>query len=63
TARITAITCETSAESEHLHPLPQSAVSPAETAWINSHTISAKTLPPLIEKLRAADRQRRPTRP
>lgn len=39
--RITAITCQTRAESENLAPLPDWAPSGEESAWIGSHTITA----------------------
>jgi hypothetical protein len=39
--RITAVTCETTAESPHLMPLPEREPSAAEAAWIRSHAISA----------------------
>jgi len=54
--RITAITCETTAESEHLMPLPAGAPSADEAAWIASHTISADApkLGAIMEKIRAA---------
>jgi hypothetical protein len=39
--RITAVTCETSASSEHLAPLPDCRPDDDEAAWIESHTITA----------------------
>ncbi|NUQ65743.1 MAG: hypothetical protein HUU20_25010 [Pirellulales bacterium] len=42
--RITAITCETPVESGHLGPLPDTSLSPEETAWIADHTLSADSL-------------------
>ncbi|MFQ6130640.1 MAG: FG-GAP repeat domain-containing protein [Armatimonadota bacterium] len=39
--RITAVTCETAAESDRLMPLPNTAPSAREAAWIKSHSISA----------------------
>jgi len=41
--RITAITCETSAESERLLPLPETSPDTEEIAWIQSHAIAADT--------------------
>ncbi len=39
--RITAITCETSAESDRLMPLPESSPDTDETAWIQAHSVLA----------------------
>jgi hypothetical protein len=39
--RITAVTCQTSASSELLTPLPGSKPGADEAAWIESHTITA----------------------
>ncbi len=44
--RITAITCETDAQSEHLVRLPDSRPDAAEARWIETHTVSASS-PPL----------------
>jgi len=54
--RITAITCETTAESDRLRPLPDSTPSAAEAAWINSHTITAGSpgLGRIMEEIRRA---------
>ncbi|HUS97746.1 MAG TPA: FG-GAP-like repeat-containing protein [Hyphomicrobiaceae bacterium] len=41
--RITAITCETSATSERLMPLPKAREDADETAWIQSHALTADT--------------------
>lgn len=38
---LTAVTCETAAESEHLRPLPAAKLTEEESAWIRSHSISA----------------------
>lgn len=40
--RITAVTCETTAESDRLLPLPDTAPSTVEAAWIDSHAISGR---------------------
>jgi hypothetical protein len=40
---ITAVTCETADSNEHLLSLPKEQASDAETAWIESHTVTAKT--------------------
>ncbi|MBN1491612.1 MAG: VCBS repeat-containing protein [Phycisphaerae bacterium] len=54
--RITAITCETSAESERLTPLPAAALDAEEAAWIESHTVAsdAIALGPIMEAIRRA---------
>ncbi len=54
--RITAITCETTAESDRLRPLPDSTPSAQEAAWINSHAVSAASpeLAPIMEDIRRA---------
>jgi hypothetical protein len=46
--RITAITCETQADSDHLSPLPATASDPEETTWIESHSLTG-TGPDLAE--------------
>ncbi len=43
TPRITAVTCETQAASEHLVPLPAPARQTDRAAWIESHTISGSS--------------------
>ena len=54
--RITAVTCETAAENDHLMPLPKSAFSAEEAAWIESHRISADSpkLGRIMEEIRKA---------
>lgn len=54
--RITAITCETTAENDHLMPLPESAPSAEEVAWITSHSISANApeLGQIMQEIRKA---------
>lgn len=42
--RITAITCETTAEAETLMPLPSTTLNSRETAWIEANAISADAL-------------------
>jgi hypothetical protein len=56
-ARITAITCETSADSERLMPLPESSPDAAETAWIDSHSVAAGQydLGQIMEQIRKAN--------
>jgi len=41
--RITAITCQASASSDHLAPLPGGKPDAGEAAWIESHTITANS--------------------
>jgi hypothetical protein len=50
--RITAITCETAADNEHLMSLPDRAPSADEAAWIETHAVSAESLD-LNEVMRA----------
>ena len=54
--RITAITCETTAENDHLMPLPESSPSAEEVAWIASHSVSADSpeLGQIMQEIRKA---------
>jgi hypothetical protein len=56
--RITAITCETSAASEHLMPLPETRANAEESARIESHALSADTpdLNVIADQIRRANR-------
>ena len=53
--RITAVTCETNADSDHLAPLPDRKPTAREQAWIEAHTITPTA--PKLESIR--DRIRR----
>jgi hypothetical protein len=56
--RITAITCETAAQSEHLMPLPDSAPLETEEAWIRTHllTSGSSDLDAILRTIRADHR-------
>ncbi len=56
--RITAITCETTAQSDRLTALPDVAPSTVEAAWIHSHSISTRHpgLGPVMETIRRVHR-------
>jgi len=56
--RITAITCETMANSDRLMSLPETAPPAEEAAWIASHSVSADSpeLGPIMEEIRKAHR-------
>ncbi len=41
--RITAVTCETTAEHKQLHPLPAGGLTEAENEWIVSHMLSGRS--------------------
>ena len=53
--RITAITCQTQAESANLEPLPDIALDAAQAAWIGDHAITAAS--PKIEQIVAEIRR------
>jgi hypothetical protein len=53
--RITAITCQTQATSDHLAPLPDCRPDAEEAAWIQSHTISQDS--PNLEQTKAEIRR------
>lgn len=53
--RITAVTCETGAESENLEALPDCKPSPEEAAWIESHAITSRA--PDLDAIRAEIRR------
>lgn len=53
--QITAITCQTTAASEHLSALPDAPLDPQEAAWIKSHTITPAS--PNLEEIRAEIRR------
>jgi hypothetical protein len=64
TPRITAVTCETSAESVQLMPLPKTKMEADEAAWIKSHTLSSDDLGDLgriRDQIRQAHRMPPPT--
>jgi hypothetical protein len=54
--RITAVTCQTRAESKHLEPLPAAKLPADEEAWIRAHTIRAKApdMEQIISEIRRA---------
>jgi len=62
--RITAITCETTAESDHLTALPKIRLKPEEAGWIESHTISSdhtRSLDRIKDEIRRSHRIAVPT--